>query len=84
MSQIREWAVTIGTSDICQWIIDKGGYDGLVTQDIYGLIISFNSDPPTPPNGYSFIPTSKEIYGCIMYWNGNVSGGNTNTNCNFG
>lgn len=82
--------ITVGSmaGEICEWVTANGGpcHPGTLcptcsfcSDKILVLIHSKNYQ--TPPPGYTFIPNSPQIIGCIAYKNGNVTGGNTGTGC---
>lgn len=83
LSDVGTWTVQIRSAlpEICTWIDAIGGPTSITSLNLYTLIQSFISQSPVP--GYAFIPTSLEIYGCIQYWNGNISGGNQNAGCDY-
>jgi len=82
MSKTHQWPIDIVDAlGICGWIDDQGGPTGITTSHIFTLIQSRNTQ--TPIQGYTFIPDTKKIYGCIQYRNDNISGGNFNTGCVF-
>ena len=83
LSDTHTWDIEVGgtATGICQWITDQGGPSGISSIGIYALLQSFINQSTVP--GYTFIPTSLELFGCIQYWNGNISGGNTSTGCSF-
>lgn len=72
---------TLTPSEICNWVTAKGGATTLTITDIMELINSYLTS--TPPVGYSFIPTVKEIFGAVDYWFGFIISGNQKTGCSF-
>jgi len=80
MSDTSQWAVQVVVAlGICDWIEDLGGPAVIITSDIFMLIQHRNNQ--TSPSGYTFIPDTPQIFGCIQYRNGNIPGGNTTTGC---
>ena len=65
---------------ICDWIESKGGPTGLTAPDIFELADAYLFNIPLP-DPYNFIPTSMEIYGTILYHNG--ENGDAGTGCSY-
>lgn len=84
MADTHTWEIAIGEGEvppICYWINDLGGPGEITTLNIFELIQSRNTG--IPPEGYDFVPTTLEIFGCIQYRNGNWEGGDASTGCGF-
>ena len=78
------WTLTLGhleeELEICQWIIEHGGYDNISVPSIFELVDAFILQTP-PIGGYTFIPTVQQIFGVVDYFlEGN---GDSGTGCNF-
>ena len=83
MSDASTWTIRViqPGQEICSWINDLGGATVISSLDLFALVQSFvNQEAVT---GYSFIPTSLEIFGCTQYWVGNIPAGNNNTGCDY-
>ena len=81
-SDVKSWSITIsGALNICSWIDDLGGPTSINFTNLINIIQHFTNQ--TKVDGYNFIPTFKDTYGTIQYWNNNISGGNTTTGCDF-
>lgn len=78
-SVYEECIINISSSlPICDWIIKKGGIHSLTIPYIFELIYAYQGF-----KDIGFVPTIKEIMGCIYYFLGYTDSGNTNTGCNF-
>lgn len=86
MPQTHTWDVAIlAGGEYCQWVTDQGGPTALDTTDYYSLLQACYEQVPCcgSPPGYTFIPTTKHLFGTIQYLFGNITGGNTTTGCEF-
>lgn len=66
-------------TEICQWIIDNGGYNNLTVGNVFTIIDSYLFN--IPPSGYTFIPDIQQVFGVIDYYLG--FNGDTGTGCSF-
>lgn len=65
--------------EICDWIDAQGGPTGLDVADVFVIIDSYVYN--TPPSGYTFIPTLKNVFGVIDYYLG--FDGDEKTGCDY-
>lgn len=68
---------------LCHWAdATTGGPYGISSLDIYVLVNAY-TPPGTPVPGYNFIPTSLEIFGILLYYQGDMAAGNVHTGCAY-
>jgi len=69
---------TTGAPGVCSWITNKGGPSKLTSYDITQLILAY-----IKIGDVGFTVTTAHITGCILYYLGRTSVGNTMTGCSF-
>ncbi|MDD5614978.1 MAG: hypothetical protein PHH85_02115 [Candidatus Methanoperedens sp.] len=63
---------------ICGWVTDKGGATGLSVPEVLELV-----DAYLGIKNLGFTPTNQQIMGCVDYYLGFISSGNSKTGCGF-
>jgi len=67
MSDVRKWNINVeGGSDICQWIMVKGGPLLLVLPDVLHCLQAFKNGPPQ--GDVNFTPTLPQVLYTLQYW----------------
>lgn len=70
--------VNVSQVDICSWITSKGGWANLAVFDIMALVSTYLGQ-----TSLGFPITVAYIMGTVAYYLGNLSSGNSNTECTF-
>jgi len=65
--------------EICDWITEKGGPDGLTAGDVFIILDCYLYG--TSPSGYSFTTTIEYLFGVLDYYLG--FNGDSLTGCDF-
>jgi len=65
-------------TNICTWITNNGGVTGMTIPKIFNLV-----DAYIGVTNIGFIPTNQQIFGCVDYYLGFITSGNSKTGCSF-
>lgn len=68
----------ITAATICTWITNNGGVSGITIPKIFNLV-----DAYIGVTNIGFIPTNQQIFGCVDYYLGFITSGNSKTGCSF-
>ena len=63
---------------VCQWTMNKGGWDKIGAFDIMALVKGYTGEQST-----GFTVRSADIMGAVAYYSNNKSSGNNLTGCSF-
>jgi len=63
---------------ICTWITNNGGVSGITIPKIFNLV-----DAYIGVTNIGFVPTNQQIFGCVDYYLGFITSGNSKTGCSF-
>jgi hypothetical protein len=84
-SDSSTWEIQIIPSGgtLCDWITAQGGINNLTTDNVLTIFECLwpLTEPPTSPEGYTFIPTEANLYGVLDYYLG--YNGDGLTGCSF-
>ncbi len=67
-----------GPTDICAWIISRGGWSSLTTYDIMTLVSAYLNQ-----TDLGFTVITAHIMGAVAYYLDNLTSGNSLTGCSF-
>jgi len=65
-------------TNICTWITNNGGVSGMTIPKIFNLV-----DAYIGVTNIGFTPTNQQIFGCVDYYLGFITSGNSKTGCSF-
>ena len=87
MSEIHTWQVTVsegqGQIEVCQWIVDNGGWDNLSFSAVSSLVSHFVNQTELGDEYNNVVPNFYSTMGTVLYWIGNKDMGNLWTGCDF-